>query len=118
MADDFVPGKTVCIHLIYPNKAGKIRTGKANITGVDPSPGSDGGVFDVACLPGSGMPTHATSEPVAVTCPTCKASAPFADLLKLQEMASMGASEADKEAMKLVMEQRSSRLQELGTQSD
>lgn len=105
MADDFVLGKTACIHLIYPNATGKINTGRSNVTGLDPSPGNSGGTYDVACSPGSMLPKHATSEPVAVTCPACKASAPFKALVETIEAVAMGASEADRAALQLANQQ-------------
>lgn len=113
MADDFVAGKTACIHLIYPNATGKIPCGRSNVRGVDLSPGNPGGMHDIACSPGSSLPKHASSEPAAVTCPTCKASKPFADLVEQIEIASAGASEADREAMRLAIEQRKQRQAEL-----
>lgn len=106
MADDFILGKTECIHLIYPSTAGKIKTGKANVTGLDPNPGNEGGTYDVACTPGSSLPRHATSEPAAVSCPRCKASDPFKKLVELIDAVALGISDADKAALQQAISQQ------------
>ena len=94
MADEFKIGQAVCIHLIHPSSSGKIKTGVTNVEGVNPNPSPKSTVFDIACCPGSGLPTSATSETVAVTCPKCKATDVFKKL-HIEQTQSIGSSDAD-----------------------
>ncbi len=82
MAEEFIAGKTktgspVIIHLIHAAPEGKIKTQCFNDTAQGGVVNKPGGVFDIACCPGSGLPAMASSVAAAVTCPKCKETAVF-----------------------------------------
>lgn len=66
-------GDKVAIHYVFLDPNGKINSApNAKLS-------SKGGVFDVACCPGSAPPSHFTNEPEAVTCELCQESQVFLD---------------------------------------
>lgn len=119
MADDFIPGVTECIHLIHASETGKIRTGRANVAGIDPGP-KGAGVFDIACSPGSTLPSMATSETSAVTCPACKATEVFKTVEADQKSIGNGsaADKAANAAIAVANEQKAKRLAEIAAESN
>lgn len=107
MADEFTIGKAVCIHLVIPSQSGKIKTGTANVEGINPNPNPKATTFDIACCPGSGIPTSMSSETVAVTCPKCKATDIFKKL-HAEQTQSIGISDADVGAFQSFVDQQKS----------
>jgi hypothetical protein len=113
---DFTPGANdgiECIHFLYPSKTGKITSGRTNIQGIDPGPGG-ATQFDVACTPGSTLPTHATGSTVAATCPLCKETDAFKEAEEAEKVGNM--SEADKKLFALVAAQKKQRLAEIAAE--
>lgn len=99
MADDFIPGKTECIHLIHEHAKGNIKR-QAFRDGIVNAPG---GTFDIACSPGSQLPKNATSETVAVTCPLCKQTDVFKSL-EAEQTSGLGGAAGISEADRKILE--------------
>lgn len=74
------------IHLLIESPQGKIKSAYLG--------GEKHGIertFDVACMPGTGLPRHASGETGAVTCLLCKATSVYAEKVEADKAAEVGA---------------------------
>lgn len=93
MVNEFVPGKTACIHFLHKSKDGNVFS--SGVSGGILEHEAEGGQFAVACDPSSSLPTYATGVASAANCPLCLETQAYKDAMSAAGEKKMGTSAAD-----------------------